>query len=241
MKLLLSAAMVLGIASSAFAGNYAYNNNVAVRNKVVVDQKIVEFDARYFLGVPGYYSTLNAIEEERQTEDDNALKAENQTLRAQIELLIKLCNGNHPATPAPAPSPAPKPTEPATPPVTPTEPAPTGPNTGGDGDNGGYEVTALDEKAYEIFKNKCASCHAENGSKGDWGTGEPVVLYKKATDTLVLQPLENRALIHEVTRRVGLDDKGLSAMPPGGPLPDADVEVLYQWMQEEATRYREGK
>ncbi len=240
MKLLITTAVVLSMVSSAFAGNYSYNQNFAVKNKVVVDQKIVEFDARYYLGTPGYYSTINQIKEERATEDENALKAENQTLRAQIELLIKLCNaGNGGGNHNPAPVPQPKPEEPTTPPVTP-EPTPDEPAAGGDRDNGNYEVTELDEKAYTIFKNKCAQCHSENGTKGSWG-GNPVVLFKKATDTLVLQPLENRALIHEVTRRVGLDDKGLSAMPPGGPLPDADVEVLYQWMQEEATRYREGK
>src|SRR5690606_33821829 len=112
------------------------------------------------------------------------------------------------------------------PPVTPDEPAtPDEPNAGGDGDDGDYEVTDLDEKVYEIFKNRCASCHAEKGTKGAWASGDAVLLYKKATNTLVLQPLENRALIHEVTRRVGLDDKGLSAMPPGAPLPDGEVEV----------------
>lgn len=234
MKFLLSTAILLSMVSSVFAGNHFFSNNVAVKNQVIVDQKIVEFDARYFLGQPGYYTTLNQIKEERAEEDANSIKAENQALRAQIELLIKLCNGNKPD---------PKPVEPTTPPVTPSEPTtPDEPTTGGDGDNGGgYYVTELDEKAYAIFKNKCAQCHSEKASKGDWGNGSPVVLYKKDTDTLVLQPIENRALIHEVVRRVGLDDKGLSAMPPGGPLPDEDVEVLYQWMQEEATRFRKGQ
>lgn len=223
MKVILAIALMLGLVSSACATDY--NNH---QQQVFVNQKVVRFDARYFAGIPGYYSTTNQIKEERLAEDTNTLKAENQALRAQIELLIKLCQGGN----------VPKPEEPTTPPSKPEEPTPTVPE-GGDKDNGEYQVTELDEQMHAILKESCAKCHSETAPKGDWGDGSPVLLFKKDIDTLMLQPLENRALMYEVVRRVGLEVKGLSPMPPGGPLADSKTEIFYQWMQEEATRIRE--
>ena len=53
-------------------------------------------------------------------------------------------------------------------------------------------------------------------------------------------PLEWRTHLHDLTNGVGLEEKGLPTMPPDNPLIDAEVELLRQWMNEEAERLRKG-
>lgn len=206
---------------------------VVYQQPVVVQQKVVEFDSRYFLGDRGYYSTVENIKSERLTETVEGLKAEVQRLvgllqakDAQIDVLLKLLKGTGKDTPkvdipttptAEAPVPADKPAE------APVEP-----------DNGEYQSTELDEKVFAIFKAKCAQCHSETNAN-------KLVLYKKSNDALIDQPLEYRALIHKLVQGVDLDS-GERSMPPGKPLEDTEVSILYKWMQEEASRLiKKGK
>lgn len=189
------------------------------RQAVVVKQRVVEFDARTFLGVDGYYSTINQIRAEKFQEQQAQYERILIEQKAQIQLLKELLGQGiipNPVTPEPVePEPGPVPPKP----IQPVDP-------------GDYVPTQLDGAVFELFNNNCKKCHGKDDGAGG------IKLIDAETDSLVLLPLEWRAHVHDLVNGVNLKERDLRAMPPGNPLNNEDVETLRLWMLEEASRLR---
>lgn len=212
MKILISSFFLALIAITANATDYV--------QQYVVPQRTVEMDARYALGLDGYFSAQQMVNNQKMEQRVEGVESQLQQLIELVgEINSKLegddnanggedngnpgdGDGNNDDVPD----------EDETPETPPDN----------DGDNG--DVTDLDIAAYNIFASKCNSCHGSEDSKGD------LRLVDKDNEALFYQDLASRVKIFWRTNGVGLGD--VQRMPPGEPLSDEDVTTLLQWMVE---------
>lgn len=195
--------------SFAFATNY-YNN----QQNVIIRQKVVEFDARTYLGTDGYYTVGEQLKNKKSAD----LQSEVDQLKAQLDLLIKLLGGNGQGKPVqPAPE---QPTTPLPAPQQPSEPS-------------AGEPTKLDLEVFDIFTKSCVKCH---GEKGD---GDLVLLKKDGQGAYTVMPdldTDTRVIVHHRVNGVNLN--GEAHMPKGGQLTDKEVEALRLWSVQKAKENR---
>jgi mono/diheme cytochrome c family protein len=205
MKYILSLVITM-ICSSIHAGNgYVYNNGYV--QPVVVHNKIIEFDARYFQGLNHYFSVGEKIQKEKQEE----VKSEVDFYKGQIDMLLKILANQQKGVGGTEIKPEEKPATPSSP-ATP---------------NNGDQVTDVDKKVYNIFKNKCVHCHGD--TKQDGG----LTLIKN--DILQLVDIYDRVEIYDRILGTDLQSRGKARMPKGSnPLSDEEVEVLRLWMVQES-------
>jgi hypothetical protein len=202
------------------AGSFGH---VQQNNSFDVILKRVEFDARYFQGLDGYYSVGEELRLQQEAQNINELQQilrENARMQGQIEMLLKVLSNQKVDIPEQGPKPEPEPQP---------QPEPE-PEPGIEPDPEPYKPTELDVRVYHLFKQKCARCHGD--TKQDGG------LSLIRDGALQLVPLEDRTEIHDRVHGVGLSDRGKAKMPKGGSLSDKEVEDLRLWMVQESDRLR---
>jgi len=223
-KVIVGAIIALSMTGVSLAGGYG-NRIVAspyVQN-VDVKQKRVEFDSRYFLGIDGYYAVGEQIKHEKETTELDEVRRQNEILKAQLDVIIKLLGtGNGNAIPLPVnpnpPTPAEEP-EPATPAEQPA-------------DGAAYVPTALDKQAFDIFSASCKKCHSEGPNDNGLTliTKNGALRYLDAAD---------RFEVYNRVQGTHLEEQGKARMPKGSAaLGDDKVKSLYLWLAEEVDRIR---
>ena len=224
MRYILALVLSLTLGVSAMA-----EDNVEVK----IDQRRVQFDERVFRGADGAFSTINQIREEKLENENFELRNSMQRMQAQLDLLMKMVRqapvAEQPQVEEPVggdiddfpdPSDAVE-EEPVQPPVNEIDPTT-------------YQVTDLDVRAFRIFNKSCVNCHNEKKQNGGFQ------LLNQEKQTLVLHPLQNRAIIWAAVTGEG-KDLGIAEMPYNNSLSDKDKNVIKEWMLEEAIRQREMK
>ena len=86
-----------------------------------------------------------------------------------------------------------------------------------------YHPTEIDTKVYSLLKQNCAKCHNEESK-------ERLKLFDKNKETMVLLPLEYRALVYDKVNK--------REMPPSGPLNLEEIKTFEKWLLEESQRER---
>jgi mono/diheme cytochrome c family protein len=126
--ILLIIATALFFPALANASDFYHRNN----DVLIIKEKRVQFDARYFLGLDGYYSVGNNLKQEYDTSVEDELKATKAKLELALELL-KDCK------------------------ELPKDDVPQDPKPDKEENPNGY--TELDKKVYTIFRESCVNCH----------------------------------------------------------------------------------
>ena len=142
----------------------------------------------------------------------------------QIQQLVEFIRQLEPGEELPAATP----TKPAASVPSPTRTAPSGPTPTGEAPSTptpAAEAPSFAADVLPIFEAKCTVCH---GTLGGWDASS----YESVMNTGVNAPVvipgdpENSLLAHKI---LGTQEEG-TIMPPTGPLPDDEIQVILDWI-----------
>ena len=205
---------LMALCSATYAGDYT----VSKVGHPIIKQRVVEFDARYFVGDDGYFSTAENIRTQRIAEQYVTIEDRLIDLQSQIESInsfIKNINTTPKVDNTPKVDDKEEPKQDVPSNIDPKELG-----------------TEVDANVAKIFKDSCVACHGNESSFALFGDDEKGEYLRNL-------PLATRTEIYNRVLGADLDIQEKARMPKGAPpLSDEEVSSLRLWMIQKANQER---